>query len=248
VGSSPTQGTIEPDFVGRLCECLVRYDERTRAVAVVGAGESLSSVSRRLGVSRSALRAWRDCDGERLTRPECPRCAGGELASAAYAHLLGLYLGDGCLARHRRDVYALRISCDDRYPRLMDEAEGSILAVHLFPQHGPGRKHLRRIVLEDWQEEIVAECPEALLRGLFDSDGCGLTNWTTRTVGGQLKRYEYPRYLFANESSDIMRICQQTLDALGIPWRMPRPNRLSVAPREEWPLSTPSSDRRASRA
>jgi hypothetical protein len=168
-----------------------------------------------------------------------------------------LYLGDGCLSEHRRGVYALRISCDDSYPRLIDEAAASILAVHparpvhrvqapgctsvmsywkhwpcLFPQHGPGRKHLRSIELADWQQKIVAECPEPFLGGLFNSDGCRMTNWTTRTVGGQIKRYEYPRYVFANESADILRICQQTLDALGIPWRMPRPNRLSVARRE----------------
>lgn len=27
----------------------------------------------------------------------------------------------------------------------------------LFPQHGPGRKHHRRIALEPWQEAIVKE-------------------------------------------------------------------------------------------
>ena len=42
----------------------------------------------------------------------------------------------------------------------------------LFPQHGPGRKHLRRIALEPWQQQIVAKYPQQLLRGLFHSDGC----------------------------------------------------------------------------
>lgn len=37
-----------------------------------------------------------------------------------------------------------------------------------LPQHGPERK----IELAPWQQEIVAECPELFLRGLFNSDGC----------------------------------------------------------------------------
>lgn len=179
------------------------------------------------------------------------------LDASSYAHLLGLYLGDGCLSRHRREVYALRIACDDLYPRLIDEAAAAVGAVHpsrpvhrvqavgytsvvsywkhwrcLFPQHGPGPKHRRTIALADWQQEIVAEFPQLFLRGLFNSDGCRMTNWTTRTVAGQPKRYEYPRYIFSNESTDIMHLCQWALDQLTIPWRMPRPNALSVARRE----------------
>lgn len=151
----------------------------------------------------------------------------------------------------------MRIACDDVYPRLIDQAESVMLAVHpsrpvhrvqavgytsvvsywkhwpcLFPQHGPGPKHRRTIVLADWQQEIVAQYPELFLRGLFDSDGCRVANWTTRTVAGRTKRYEYPRYMFSNESADIMQLCQRALDQLGVPWRMPRPNALSVARRE----------------
>ncbi len=47
-----------------------------------------------------------------------------------------------------------------------------------------------------------------------------------------MKRYEYPRYMFSNESGDIIRLCGWALDLLGIAWRMPRPNLLSVARRE----------------
>jgi hypothetical protein len=32
----------------------------------------------------------------------------------------------------------------------------------VFPQHGPGRKHLRKSGLELWQTEIVAKSPERL--------------------------------------------------------------------------------------
>jgi hypothetical protein len=181
----------------------------------------------------------------------------GTLASGPYALLLGLYLGDGCLSALKKGVYSLRIACDDRYPRLIDEAKVAIATVHpsrpvhrvravgctavvsywkhwpcLFPQHGPGPKHLRRIELADWQQEIVREHPGEFLRGLFHSDGCRVANWASRQVDGVVKRYEYPRYQFSNESADIMRLCQWALDLVGLPWRMPRSNALSVARRE----------------
>ena len=235
------------------------YDERMRAAAraAIAAGESLNSVSKRLGVSRATLRDWRDRAGGAARTNDCPRCSEGKLPAAPFAHLLGLYLGDGCLSALKKGVYSLRIACDDKYPRLIGEAEAVVAAAHpgrpvhrvqavgytsvlsywkhwpcLFPQHGPGPKHLRRIELADWQREIVRAHPTEFLRGLFDSDGCRAANWTIRPVAGELKRYEYPRYMFSNESADIMGLCQWALDLLGIPWRMPRPNALSVARRK----------------
>ncbi|WP_433022289.1 helix-turn-helix domain-containing protein [Kribbella sp. CA-294648] len=235
------------------------YDRRVRRLAVeaLAAGETLSAVSRRLGVSRATLRDWLKRPDPKLRPTECPRCAEGQLPSADYAHLLGLYLGDGCLSALKKGVYSLRIACDDRYPRLIDEAAGAIEAIHpnrpvhrvqavgytavvsywkhwpcLFPQHGPGPKHLRRIELDGWQRELIVAEPGLFLRGLFNSDGCRVANWTARRVGGELKRYEYPRCQFSNESADIMALCQWALDLVGIPWRMPRRNALSVARRE----------------
>jgi hypothetical protein len=232
------------------------YDDKVRAVAraAITSGESLNSISKRLGISRSTLRDWRNHPDHRARPADCPRCTNGQLPGTDYGHLLGLYLGDGCLSALKKDVYSLRIACDDKYPRLIDEAAGAISALHpsrpvhrvqaigytsvvsywkhwpcLFPQHGPGPKHRRRIELADWQREIVLAYPGRFLRGLFNSDGCRVANWAIRPVAGQLKRYEYPRYMFSNESADIMGLCQWALDLLGIAWRMPRRNALSVA-------------------
>jgi hypothetical protein len=69
----------------------------------------------------------------------------------------------------------------------------------LFPQHGPGRKHDRRIVLSSWQQALVAKAPELLLRGLIQSDGCRFIN---TGKGGWVN----PRYSFSNASDDIRRI------------------------------------------
>ena len=46
----------------------------------------------------------------------------------------------------------------------------------LFPQHGKGVKHDRPIVLADWQDAIVDEHPDQLVRGLLHSDGWRGTN------------------------------------------------------------------------
>jgi hypothetical protein len=65
----------------------------------------------------------------------------------------------------------------------------------LFPQHGPGRKHERKIELTGWQQDLVDLDPRPLLRGLLHSDGCRVLNWVKGTP--------YPRYHFSNVSPDI---------------------------------------------
>ncbi|MEU5094232.1 helix-turn-helix domain-containing protein [Streptomyces sp. NPDC020996] len=176
--------------------------------------------------------------------PECPRCDGRDLDRAAYSYLLGLYLGDGHISHYSgHRVPTLMISCTETWGGLIDACEQAMRSVFpdnsvwhrrragcrdvkvyskhlhcLFPQHGPGKKHERRIVLEPWQQEIVDEYPWEFIRGLIHSDGCRITNWTTRMVGGELKRYEYPRYFFTNKSDDIRRLFAETLDKVGVEW------------------------------
>ncbi|WP_235734834.1 helix-turn-helix domain-containing protein [Nocardioides alcanivorans] len=231
-------------------------EDHRQALRMLAAGDSLSKVSRQLGVSRSALRAWRD-DGppHQPHRGECPRCDSAPLDEGAYASLLGFYLGDGTIAK-AATYHSLRVSCDRQYPGIVADVEGSILRVRprssifhvaapgvvivhanwthwpcLFPQHGPGRKHDRRILLEPWQERIADRHPAGLLRGLFHSDGARVANWATRAVAGEPKRYDYPRWQFSNRSDDIHAICQQALDTAGIPWRRSSALHTSVSTR-----------------
>ena len=102
----------------------------------------------------------------------------------------------------------------------------------LFPQHGPGRKHERPIVLEPWQLAIVEEHPDALLRGLFHSDGSRIRNWTARAVGGEMRRYDYPRWQFTNHSADIRELCCWALDQVDVAWRQSNWKTISVSRRE----------------
>jgi hypothetical protein len=93
----------------------------------------------------------------------------------------------------------------------------------LFPQHGPGPKHERAIVLELWQEAIVEEYPEQFLRGLIHSDGCRCTN---KVWGG---KYAYPRYFFSQVSRDIMGLFCRTCERLEIEYRWCTWKQLSIA-------------------
>jgi hypothetical protein len=161
-----------------------------------------------------------------------------------YVHLLGLYLGDGCLSAHPRGVYKLRLYLDAKYPSIIDEAGGSIAAVmprsrvnrlrrasncsevysyskrwpHLFPQHGLGPKHGRRIFLERWQQNLAARHPELLLRGLIQSDGARSFSTSSKS------KWTQPRYVFGNVSTDITSIFCSACDLLRIGWTMSFPS------------------------
>jgi hypothetical protein len=86
-----------------------------------------------------------------------------------------------------------------------------------FPQHGPGRKHLRPIVLTDWQLELTQANPGSLIRGLIHSDGCRVINrFRTKLPSGRVAAYSYVRYFFSNHSADIRQIFIDHCGLLGI--------------------------------
>ena len=102
----------------------------------------------------------------------------------------------------------------------------------LFPQHGPGEKHLRPIVLEDWQLQIVRRYPQEFLTGIIHSDGCRVINRVRRPLKGRVGEYAYPRYHFTNHSDDIQAIFRETCDLIGVECRRNNLWNLSVAKRE----------------
>jgi Homeodomain-like domain len=240
-----------------------------RALELSDAGWNNCQIARELGLDRRTVSDW--VRGRtRLRRPAhtyrnpaargaggCPRCSkrAVRIPSYPYAYLLGLYLGDGLLSAHPRDVYRLRVFLDRGHPVIVAECSAAIGLVmpaskvgvvrhrgermdevysfskhwpHLFPQHGPGRKHEREIELEPWQETIVARHPGRLLRGLIHSDGCRVVN----RIAHSKKTYAYPRYFFSNRSLDIQRIFCRTCDRLGVSWRQDGPWNISVARRD----------------
>lgn len=242
--------------------------EYQNALELIKAGVNDCEVGRRLGIPRGTVRDWRvglaagsggrtkEWSGRRTGT--CFRCDGGWIDDEAYAYLLGIYLGDGCLSPHPRGVFRLRIACDLKYPEIIDEIATHIVIVRgvdkvgfalkegcvdvnaywkhwpcVFPQHGPGRKHERRIELEPWQRAIAYAFPKALVRGLIHSDGNRHINPITRRFPSGVKHYRYSRYMFTNASTDILAIFADALDLLGVRWTRTTPRIISVARRED---------------
>jgi hypothetical protein len=211
---------------------------------------SPGEIAQQLGVPRATVQYWLLVS----TSPSsgcwlCEQVALPKSLIETYGYLLGLYLGDGCISRGPHGQAVLRIACANAWPGLMEAAAEAIALISpnrvgfvaqdgctsvagywkhwlcVIPQHGPGKKHERSIILTDWQREMIEPDPRPLLRGLFHSDGCRCIN----RVSAAGKTYEYPRYFFSNVSTDIMRICQWALDIQGVAWRMNNPHSLSVA-------------------
>jgi hypothetical protein len=179
---------------------------------------------RRSALTEHCWRCWRRSRPTRLT-------------AGSYAELLGFYLGDGHVLRMAR-TEKLRVSLDTRHPRVVahvralvaqtlpatsvglaleDGGATSVVWAHsnhwscLLPQHGPGKKHERRIVLEEWQQRCVDDAPFAFLRGLLWSDGCFFINRTGR--------YRYLSVSFSNHSSDVRDLFMAACDRAEIRYR-----------------------------
>jgi hypothetical protein len=78
------------------------------------------------------------------------------------------------------------------------------------PQHGPGKKQHRLIVLAEWQQQLVDRWPEQLIAGLIHSDGCRFQNTGMN--------WSAPRYAFKQISADIREIFCKACDQLGVAW------------------------------
>jgi hypothetical protein len=177
----------------------------------------------------------------RVPRETCPRCWRAakpiRFTSGDYAELLAMYLGDGCISPGPR-TYRLRITLDKKYPRVIADtrdlisrcfrhnkvktvnARGcvyvSLYCSHLaclFPQHGPGKKHERRVELEPWQREHVDAAPWRFIRGCIRSDGCVFIN---RTDIHRAEPYEYVSYAFSNKSTDIVNLFIDTCERVDV--------------------------------
>jgi hypothetical protein len=177
-----------------------------------------------------------------------------------YCYLLGSYLGDGHVTHRPPNGWTLRIACDRAYPGIIEEVMCSMAVTfpsrtptrfpassgasdvvsishpgvgRAFPKHGPGRKHLRPIVLEPWQLEITQACPAALVRGLIHSDGCRVTNrFRTRLPSRRMASYAYIRYFFSNLSPDIRQIFIDHCVLLGVRVTQSNHRNLTVSHRD----------------
>lgn len=198
-----------------------------------------SETARATGIPRATVRDWGYGRGAKQSRQlDCSGHDFSALDCTAYAYLFGLYLGDGCISAHPRGVWRLRITLDSIYPGIVAECVRAVQAIApgnayvmqrrdsravevskywkhwtcVIPQHGPGRKHGRSIVLTHWQRRIVAEHVEAFLRGLIHSDGTRII--ATERKGSYVRRA--PRYGFSNRSEDILEIFRDACALAGV--------------------------------
>jgi Homeodomain-like domain len=209
------------------------------ALELAAGGATATEIARELSVPRRTVVDWLRGALPRSVRGTAECATHADRLGPEYVYLLGLYLGDGCLSRHHRGVYRLRIVLDTKYPGIVDSAASAIGAVRpgrvlaqlrpqncvevsaywkcwpcLFPQHGAGREHQRRIELTDWQTTLVDRWPEQLLRGLIHSDGCRFQNTGTN--------WSWPRYSFSQVSDDIRTMFCDACDRLGLRWTRAR--------------------------
>lgn len=208
-------------------------------------GSNKSMIARSLRIPRSTVRDWIGRRAGVAQEVEATPLKGEKWGfdslrqhqHGAYAYVLGLYLGDGCISEYGRQT-RLRIFLDVRYPAIVTacaEALRVLLPRHAvgvgrrdgvsivssywkhwpaaIPQHGRGRKHKRPIALRAWQGDIVERYSADFLRGLIHSDGCrGI-----RRVG----RGAYPYYEFSNRSKDIRFLFCWACGLEGVRWRTP---------------------------
>ncbi len=220
--------------------------------ALLAAGLKDVEISRRTGIPRRTIADWRLGRWPRAAGSGPCNYLEHLPLPKPYAYLLGMYLGDGCLSSTSRPgVWRLRIFADSRYPDIVEECaaamevifpkqrahrlrrkrsqcvEISMYSRHwicLFPQHGPGRKHHRRIELAPWQLQAVEYARELFLRGLIHSDGCRII--ARERQAGRVR--EAPRYISSNRSEDIKTLFCTSCDALGIRWTRPSAKDIAV--------------------
>jgi hypothetical protein len=197
------------------------------------------------GVARGTVSRWRlRTAPPRAGNASMDASSWGVADPSAYCYLLGVYLGDGHVTHKPPRTWTLRIACDRQYEHVIAQVRtameitfperrstrypsstgaSDVIAIchpavgRAFPQHGPGKKHLRPIVLTDWQLELAQAHPGALIRGLIHSDGCRVVNrFKTKLPSGRIAEYSYLRYFFSNLSGDIRQIFIDHCQLLGI--------------------------------
>lgn len=155
---------------------------------------------------------------------------------SAYSFILATYLCDGCISTYKTvRAPSIRLFNDSRYVKNIQEWAEKLKIlfpknvvnvikqkhsncfviltynknlIELFPQHGKGVKYKRKLILTDWQKEIIEKYPKEFVKGCFQSDGCIYT----QKVG----KYEYRKHSFSNKSEDIIDFLLYALRLIGI--------------------------------
>lgn len=243
------------DQDGNIRSIMRSLGEYQQVVDLLTEGVPDREIARRTGVPRSTIGYWRCLPANRPDARQPPLDHWRPSDPAAYCYVLGAYLGDGHVVLQSNSGI-LRVTLVALYEDVVDECAASLEAVFpearvsryrrrgvrvvtlelrtrsvpvAFPQHGPGKKHLRAIELVDWQRTLTAKHPRALIRGLIHSDGCRTVNrFTTRLPSGRKREYSYVRYFFSNLSSGIREIFCSHCGLIGVRCSNVHPRYVSI--------------------
>jgi hypothetical protein len=229
-------------------------------MSLLDTGMSDYTIATKTGVGRGTVRRWRlAATPPQAVQRSRIADAWSVTDGAPYCYLLGVYLGDGTISLRTAQSARLQVVNDRCNPVISQEilaamrktfgdgsvgvyssstGESDVLCIshpaipRAFPQHGPGRKHLRTIELADWQLELTQAHPGTLIRGLIHSDGCRTVNrFRTKLPSGRIAEYSYVRYFFSNLSEDVRRIFAEHCSLLGIRVTQSNHRNLSVSHR-----------------
>jgi len=193
-------------------------------------GLNKSQISKITGIPRTTVRDWINKSPQKFVdKIFNPLEFLTNEKISNYSYILGLYLGDGFINKCKR-TYRLRISLDKKYNSVNEMVKNCLSSIfnnkinvvkrgncvdislynnnlpYFFPQHGKGKKYLRKIILTEWQNQILS--PINLIKGLIHSDGCYYNE--------KIKNYTYGRFVFTNKSKDIIQIFCNALDILNL--------------------------------
>ncbi len=206
--------------------------ERQKVLEYHSAGLNQTEISRLTNIPKRTISGWVKQPEKNVMDFNSQEYVIDNKLEHTYSYILGLYLGDGYINKTAR-TWRLRIFLDVKYPKLNEfviqqlqqlfpKNKVSIIdfktywgisvysnkIISLFPQHGEGMKHTRKIELSDWQDEIIKS--KDFVKGLFHSDG---SYYFRKNKRGDLK---YPAYDFRNESDDLHELFQKHCENLNI--------------------------------
>lgn len=219
-------------------------------------GRSAKDIAQITGLPRGTVSYWMHGHLPASFREVGSRCAScGRPAHdfsglpSEYVYLLGLYLGDGCISRHKRDVFRLRIVLDGRYPQIIGECADAMRLV--MPGNRVGRQwRTGSYSTSSPSSHVEVHSYSKSWPCLFPQHGPGkkherpifLAEWQGRLVDehpeallrGLIhsdgcrfintgRKWRHPRYVFNNYSDDILQIFCDACDRLNLHW--------TVAPR-----------------
>lgn len=121
-------------------------NEFNKVQTLIAAGMNDCAIARETGIPRPTVRDWRVRPPSQSRRPQASSHCGidhdfGALPPRAYAYLLGLYLGDGCVSWYPR-AWRLRVTLDSKYPGIIDSCRAAIDTLMPGQHASVGRQRL----------------------------------------------------------------------------------------------------------